>query len=466
MPQVGQVLNGSLAEYDCPKGSAQGNRVWRYQLKEKLGQDASRQTWLAIDLASRTQEQVIVKLLALNPEIHLHECKLFEREAQVLQQLNHLQIPKYQNYFIIDHQPGSRFSWFGLVHSYIPGVSLQQLLDEGKRFSEVEVEKIAVEVLNILIYLHEQNPPVIHRDIKPSNLIWGEDGRVYLVDFGAVQDQAVLEGATFTVVGTYGYVPMEQFGGRAVPASDLYALGATLIHLLTGVVPAELPQHDARIQFADRVTLDRGLVNWIGKLTEPSLSERLNTARQALEALKHKHTLSPPNTSHKPTGSQIQLKKSASQLEIRIPRRGRKAFRAFYLLGFIVPFVFHLPNYFNIVAIAHTSTFWFFALYTLAIASIGVSILNAVILPAFEHTYLYFDSNSFEIKRKLFGIPYWWRRGKTSKIMKIYEEDTKRTAAPKGVTIDTGNQKYTTNPLATVERLWLIQELKDWLRLR
>jgi hypothetical protein len=79
---------------------------------------------------------------------------------------------------------------------------------------------------------------------------------------------------------------------------------------------------------------------------------------------------------------------------------------------------------------------------------------------------LYFDSNSFEIKRKLFGIPYWWRRGKTSKIMKIYEEDTKRTAAPKGVTIDTGSQKYTTNPLATVERLWLIQEIKDWLGLR
>lgn len=454
MPQAGQVLGVSKAGDEC-------DRIHRYQLKEKLGQDASRQTWLAIDLASHPQEHVIVKLLALNPEMHLHECKLFEREAQVLQNLDHSRIPKYRNYFVLDNQPGSRFSWFGLVQSYIPGTSLQQLLDEGKRFSEAEVEKIVVEVLNILVYLHERNPPVIHRDIKPSNLIWGEDGRVYLVDFGAVQDQAVLEGATFTVVGTYGYVPMEQFGGRAVPASDLYALGATLIHLLTGVTPADLPQHDARIQFADRVTLDRGFVNWIGKLTEPSLSERLNTARQALEALNNKHVLSPPITSHKPTGSQIQLKKSASQLEIRIPRRGRKAFRAFYLLGFIGSIGFQLLNSLNVFQFSETR--WLVA--AIAIATIGLILLE-VILPAFEETYLYFDRNHFEIRRKLLGFPYWRRRGKTSRIIKISEEETKRTAAPKGVTIDTGSRKYSTNPLATVERLWLIQEIKDWLKLR
>jgi serine/threonine protein kinase len=456
MPQAGQVLQARLAEQ---------NLIQRYQLKEKLGQDASRQTWLAIDLASHTQEQVVVKLLALNPQMQLDECQLFEREAQILQKLDHPRIPKYRNYFVLDHQPGSRFSWFGLVHSYIPGNSVQQLLNEGKRFSEAEVEKIAVGVLNILVYLHEQNPPVIHRDIKPSNLIWGEDGRVYLVDFGAVQDQAVLEGATFTVVGTYGYVPMEQFGGRAVPASDLYALGATLIHLLTGIFPADLPQHDARIQFADRVSLDRGFVNWIGKLTEPSLSERISTAQQALEALKNKHALSPAITSHKPTGSQIQLKKSASQLEIRIPRRGKKAFRAFYLLGFIVPFLIHLPNYLNM--------FWSWSSYTITpwvltavIGALGIVVMSAVILPAFTQTYLYFDRNHFEIRRKLFGFPYWWRRAKTSRIIKIGEEEIKRTAAPKGVTIETGSRKYTTNPLATVERLWLIQEIKDWLGMR
>jgi serine/threonine protein kinase len=445
MPQAGQVLDK------------------RYKLKEKLGQDASRQTWLAIDLASQSQEYVVVKLLALNPQVQWNECDLFEREARVLQNLDHSRIPKYRNYFMLDRQPDSRFSWFGLVHSYIPGASLQQLLDEGKHFSQEQVEKIAVEVLNILAYLHELNPPVIHRDLKPSNLIWGEDGRVYLVDFGAVQDQAVQEGATFTVVGTYGYVPMEQFGGRAVPASDLYALGATLIHLMTGVRPADLPQHDSRIQFSDRISLELGFVNWIGKLTEPNLAQRLSTARQALDALKNRQALSPPITSHKPTGSKIQLKKSANQLEVKIPRRGRKAFRAVYLSGFLGAVGFQLLNSLSFWRMSET--LWLIAGTIVAIAAIGTLILNLFILPAFGQTDLYCDRNHFEIRRKLFGFSYWRQCGKTSRITKISEEETKRTA-PKGIAIEVGNRKYTTNPLATVERLWLIQELKNWLAMR
>lgn len=445
MPQAGQILNE------------------RYQIKEKLGQDASRQTWLAVDLNSHPQELVVVKLLALNPQMQWDECKLFEREAQVLQKLDHPQIPKYRNYFILESQADSRFSWFGLVQSYIPGSSLQQLLNEGKRFCEKQIKKIAVEVLNILVYLHELNPPVIHRDIKPSNLIWGADGRIHLVDFGAVQDQAVLDGATFTVVGTYGYVPMEQFGGRAVPASDLYALGATLIHLLTGVAPANLPQHDARIQFADRVSLELGFVNWISKLTEPSLTERLSTARQAIEALKNRQALQYPITSPKPTGSKIQFKKSASQLEIRIPRRGRNAFRAVYLIGLITPLVYQLPNFLNMSRNLYASTNW---LFILPFLMIGVLLLLGLIMPIFGQTYLYFERNHFEIKRKLWGFSYWRRRGKTSEITQIFEEEAKSIGAARGVTIEAGRRKFTTNPLATVERLWLIQELKDWLRLR
>ncbi|NEP02519.1 MAG: hypothetical protein F6K58_28500 [Symploca sp. SIO2E9] len=123
------------------------------------------------------------------------------------------------------------------------------------------------------------------RDIKPSNLIWGEDDLVYLVDFGAVQNRAIKEGATFTVVGTYGYAPMEQFGGRAVAASDLYALGATLIHLLTGTTPAELPQQNLRIRFQEQVSLSPGMVSWIEKLTEPAPEQRFKTAAEALSAL-------------------------------------------------------------------------------------------------------------------------------------------------------------------------------------
>ena len=175
--------------------------------------------------------------------------------------------------------------WFGLVQDYIPGTSLQQLLKGGKRFTEAETQNIATLLLNILIYLHELSPAVLHRDIKPSNIIMGENQQVYLVDFGAVQERAKTEGVTFTVVGTGGYAPPEQLWGKAVPASDLYALGATLIHLLTGTPPAKLPQEKMRLQFKDKVSLTPSFANWIEKLCEPAPERRFYQARQALEAL-------------------------------------------------------------------------------------------------------------------------------------------------------------------------------------
>jgi serine/threonine protein kinase len=252
----------------------------RYQLKRKLGQNAGRQTWLAKDLPI-PDELVIVKFLTFGGEVQWDDLKLFEREAQVLKQLNHPHIPKYRDYFHIDE----RSLWFGLVQEYIPGSSLKEQLIQGKRFTETQVRKIAVDILKILEFLHRLNPAVLHRDIKPSNLIWGEDEQVYLVDFGAVQERSHQEGATFTVVGTYGYAPMEQFGGRAVPASDLYALGATLIHLLTGCAPGDLPQRNLRIGFQEQVNLSRSMVQWLEKLTEPAPEQRFKSASQALSAL-------------------------------------------------------------------------------------------------------------------------------------------------------------------------------------
>lgn len=253
----------------------------RYQLKRQLGHNAGRQTWLAEDIGVSPPELVIVKLLAFGGNVQWDDLKLFEREAQILKQLNHSRIPKYRDYFSIDDHS----LWFGLVHEYLPGISLKEELIQGKRFTQTEIYQIADDVLKILEFLHQLNPTVLHRDIKPSNLIWGEDEQIYLVDFGAVQDRATREGATFTVVGTYGYAPMEQFGGRAVPASDLYALGATLIHLLTGTAPADLPQRKLRLCFEDQVNLTPKLVKWLKKLTEPAPEERFKTASEALSAL-------------------------------------------------------------------------------------------------------------------------------------------------------------------------------------
>ncbi len=258
----------------------------RYELQEQLGHTmAGRQTWLSKDLDNAEHELVILKLLVFSAEFQWEDLKLFEREAQVLQNLNHERIPRYRDYFLVDQQPGSALSWWCLVQDYIPGSTLQDLLTKGTKFSEPELKQIAKEILQILIYLHQLNPAVLHRDIKPSNLIQGEDKQIYLVDFGAVQDRMAVTRLTFTVVGTVGYTPMEQFWGRAVPASDLYGLGATLIHLLTGVAPADLPQNNLRIQFTGYTSVSANFVSWIEKLIEPALEQRFATAQEALELL-------------------------------------------------------------------------------------------------------------------------------------------------------------------------------------
>ncbi len=266
----------------------------RYQLSQQLGNNASRQTWLAVDLATQAREKVIVKLLPFSPQLHWDDIKLFEREAQVLKHLNHPYIPKYRDYFSTEPLNNDELPWFGLVQNYIPGDSLQQLLKQGKRLAEAEVKEIAIQLLEIVIYLHELSPPVLHRDIKPSNIIWRNYRQVYLVDFGAVQERAKAEGATFTVVGTGGYAPPEQLWGRAVPASDLYALGATLIHLLTGTAPVDLPQRQMRLQFRDQVSLTPSFAHWIETLTNPDPELRFSNARAALEALQASGSPSSP----------------------------------------------------------------------------------------------------------------------------------------------------------------------------
>ncbi|MGL5082387.1 MAG: serine/threonine protein kinase [Microcoleaceae cyanobacterium] len=285
----------------------------RFRLKQSFNTDSIRHTWLAEDLMF--QDQVVLKLLALSGSMDWDDLKLLEREAQILQQLTHPRIAKYRDYFALN----TFNQWFGLVTEYVPGVSLKQKLEKHHRFTQEQLQWIAQEVLEILQYLHQLAPPVLHRDIKPSNLIWGTDHQIYLIDFGCVQLQPRLPGATFTVVGTYGYTPIEQFGGETVPASDLYALGTTLVHLLTGIPPAELPQKDFQIQFQDRVhsQLDAQFSQWLERLIKPTVGDRFQSAQQALIAL----NASVSGLIQSPENTGIQLSKSTERLTIEIPSR-------------------------------------------------------------------------------------------------------------------------------------------------
>jgi serine/threonine protein kinase len=187
----------------------------------------------------------------------------------------------------------------------------------------------------------------VHRDLKPSNILLGDrsgnsPGQVYLVDFGSVQTAA--HGGTRTVVGTYGYMPPEQFGGQTTPAVDLYALGATLIYLATGQHPDQLPQRELRILFADRASsLSPPFITWLQALTEPSLDLRILSVKQALAQLERQHSSeSCLAIASKPKNSKIKLTKSAESLELIVPPTGFNRLQpsnfptVFYVLGLLI----------------------------------------------------------------------------------------------------------------------------------
>ncbi len=174
----------------------------RYQVQQLLGKKAGRRTLVAGDL--NTQELVVIKLLSFSSDFEWDSLKLFEREAETLKSLSHPLIPRYLDYFEVN---SPTIKGFALVQSYIPAKTLEQYVQTGRTFTEVEVKEIAKALLEILIYLHGLYPPVIHRDIKPSNILLGERsgnsvGQVYLVDFGSVQTVLATEGGTRTVVGS------------------------------------------------------------------------------------------------------------------------------------------------------------------------------------------------------------------------------------------------------------------------
>lgn len=258
----------------------------RYEIQRQLRKRPGQQTLLAQD--RQTQELVVVKLLTFGEELEWGTFKLFEREAKTLKELEHSAIPRYLDYFDIETNSGKGFA---LVQSHIDALSLEEHIKAGRTFSEIELKQIAKAVLEILVYLHNRHPPIIHRDIKPGNILLtnrsgNNVGQVYLVDFGSVQ-AAVNQGGTRTVVGTYGYMPPEQFGGRAVPASDLYGLGTTIIYLASGQHPADLPQKDLQISFENDVNLSSNFIDWLQWITQPSLEKRFKSANQALEALEN-----------------------------------------------------------------------------------------------------------------------------------------------------------------------------------
>jgi serine/threonine protein kinase len=242
-------------------------------------------------------EAVVLKQLRVARMADWKALELFEREARVLAALDHPGVPRLHEFFALDGDRARAPSALGaaadpslvLAQAYVEGRSLQQWVDEGGRWGAEDAEAVLRRLLGVLHYLHTRHPPVIHRDIKPSNVILGPGGAAHLVDFGAIQDR--LRGDTSlgsTSVGSFGFFPIEQVLGKARPASDLYALGMTMMVALTHRPPEALPLDERTSKVLVRAAaphLPARLAAALEAMLEPAVGQRVATAEAALTLL-------------------------------------------------------------------------------------------------------------------------------------------------------------------------------------
>jgi eukaryotic-like serine/threonine-protein kinase len=212
----------------------------RYMVKKVLGQGGMGAALLATDLRLDSKPVVIKELVSeyVDPEKQQEEVRNFKREVAMLAHLSHPLIPDVTDHF----QEDSRYF---MVQEYVDGENLEERLERYHQpLKEREALICASEILDVLEYLSQQNPPIVHRDIKPSNIIIAaRDRRAHLVDFGIARAEVARNARRkqTSALGTPGYAPPEQYQGNADPRSDLYGLAATLHHILTNRDPRNHP---------------------------------------------------------------------------------------------------------------------------------------------------------------------------------------------------------------------------------
>lgn len=253
----------------------------RYDIVRPLGAGGFARTLLARDL--ELERDVALKVLRPHAAPDWKAYELFEREGAVLRGLRHHGVPAiYETFHAAWEGADAAF----LAMEYIEGTSLERTIAERRHIDPTEVLNHFTELLGVLEYLHTRMPPVLHRDIKPANVIVRNDGAPVLVDFGAVRNvfRAPNE-STSTVVGTYGYMPYEQYMGQASPSSDLYALGATFLHLITGRPPSDFMTDAARLEVPEALPCGEPMRSVLVKLLATAPTERYPSAKAARAAL-------------------------------------------------------------------------------------------------------------------------------------------------------------------------------------
>jgi serine/threonine protein kinase len=267
----------------------------RYRPVKSLGGGGFGKTYLAED-TDKLNEKCVIKQFA--PQVQetaalQKATELFEEEARRLQQLGeHPQIPTLLAYF----QEDSRLY---LVQQFIDGQNLLKELQQQGTFSEGKIRDLLQDLLNILKVVHKQK--VIHRDIKPENIIQRRDGKIVLIDFGASKQLTkTVMTAQGTTIGSFGYAPLEQMqDGEAYPASDLYSLGATCFHLLSGIHPWQLWKSQGygwvrnwRQHLQQPVSQELGQI--LDKLLQEEYQQRYQSVGEVLQDLNFQPVIATP----------------------------------------------------------------------------------------------------------------------------------------------------------------------------
>jgi serine/threonine protein kinase len=255
----------------------------RYVVEKVLGQGGMGAAVLARDTRVSNKRVVIKELVSENtdPAQHQEDVHNFEREVETLATLDHPLIPTVTDSF----QEGSHYF---MVQEYAAGENLEDRMERvNQPMAEREALTYASQVLDILDYLEQQSPPIVHRDIKPANIIIGaKDKRARLVDFGIARTSVATPGAKrkqTTALGTPGYAPPEQYQGNADARSDLYALAATLHHILTNRDPRNYPP----FVYPPVRTLNSKLTPDIERVLDRALKINANERYQNAAAMKH-----------------------------------------------------------------------------------------------------------------------------------------------------------------------------------
>ncbi len=280
--------------------------VGRYIPTKLLGKGGFGTAFLARDRYTTKMRYCVVKQFQPSGNLSSQQLtlaqNLFEREAEVLEQLGttHPQIPDLYAFFPLIvpslYQAGKEDQFFYLVQEFIDGQTLEEELKSKGAFSEAEALEVLREISNVLQFVHENGS--IHRDIKPSNIIRHRNGRLYLLDFGAVKQ--VTAGATPTgkSTGIYsmGFAPPEQMSGAQVyPSTDLYALAVTVITLLTGKETGELYDgYNNQWNWRNYAQVSNNVADVLDRMLLPTPNQRFQSAQEVLDALTSQPTLSSP----------------------------------------------------------------------------------------------------------------------------------------------------------------------------